>query len=104
VERLILRGHAAPVSSVQFAFDGNTVLTFSDDGTAKTWDVSKLFGGTRESRIKAACDRLKEIGMPTFTAEEMSRPILQGRAANDNDPCNRKGLLSAAWWRDQMPW
>ncbi len=40
-ERTMLRGHRASVSSVAFTADGATVLTSSEDGTVRAWDVDR---------------------------------------------------------------
>jgi WD40 repeat protein len=36
----VLRGHAQWLSSAVFSPDGTRVLTSSDDGTARLWDMS----------------------------------------------------------------
>ena len=54
-----LRGHTGKVKSAEFSFDGHYVLTTSDDGLAKLWDVGsqkalKDFGGGQDRVSYAA--------------------------------------------------
>jgi centriolar protein POC1 len=38
----LLKGHAAPVKSVDFNTDGSLLVSASDDKLVKVWDINKL--------------------------------------------------------------
>ena len=38
----VMKGHAAPVKSVEFNTDGSLLVSASDDKLVKVWDIQKL--------------------------------------------------------------
>jgi WD40 repeat protein len=47
VSGLIGLGHQAPVNSASFSPDGQQVVTASDDGTARLWDIGNRATSTK---------------------------------------------------------
>jgi WD40 repeat protein len=68
-----LRGHKGPVRSLEFSTDGKWLVTASDDGTARVWEVATL-------RLVSVLDT--HIGYLTVAAfsRDGERVITQGTA------------------------
>jgi WD40 repeat protein len=90
--------HPGPgyVVSAAFSPDARHIVTGSDDGTVRIWEVSwvtKVHGVELRNRVCAE----KLVGtLQEFTTQELEDPILRGINRNDaadRNPCLRRGPL-----------
>ena len=54
----ILRGHAGPIRSLSLSTDGKTLISGSDDGTAREWKVSPPEPSERDPHVLVTRARL----------------------------------------------
>jgi hypothetical protein len=66
--RVALRGHADVVVSAQFSPDGKTLLTASDDKTARLWDVASA------KELRALRGHADRVVNAQFSADERRLP------------------------------
>jgi WD40 repeat protein len=100
-EELVRLGHRAFVGSASFSPDENSLVTASDDGIARVWDVGwviRIRGA--ELRDRVCSERLLGIAQE-FTREELQDSILRSIDPNDaiaRNPCLRRGPLTREYW------
>jgi WD40 repeat protein len=80
-----LKGHRGTVVSVAFSPDGQRIVTFSKDGTAKIWpglnEIMNLLS-KNSHREKLTLNALAEI--PIKLSEEEFEKAVQGNIVEDN--------------------
>jgi WD40 repeat protein len=76
----VFRGHSRPITAVSFSGDGRSLLTASEDGTAKLWDLAA------EPAASAPALVLSTVPAP-------ARPI----TAAQINPANRRWIVTAHW-------
>ncbi len=76
----VLRGHSRPITAVSFSGDGRSLLTASEDGTAKLWDLD-------------AAPAANAPALVLSTVPAPGRPI----TAAEINPSNRRWIVTAHW-------
>jgi len=94
-----LEGHDTHVTDVMFSNDDETAISISDDGTIRLWDGRKqLANMDRQALYELGCRQIARQGLDSF---DLNSPMLSEMAPGGGElrhPCDRRGLLSAAWW------
>ncbi|UVK55357.1 TIR domain-containing protein [Mesorhizobium sp. AR02] len=89
-----LKGHARTVRSAVFNAAGSQLLTASDDGSVRVWNVDATrFHG--QELLENVC-RGKLIGAQAFRMQELKMPVLTG--FNNANVCQRNGPFSLGYW------
>jgi WD40 repeat protein len=83
----VIRGHTRPITAVSFSGDGQTLLTASEDGTAKLWDLAAAGPGPKADTPASV--------LPPAAAPARG-PALPITAAEVN-PANRRWIVTAHW-------
>ena len=101
----VFRGHSRPITAVSFSGDGRSLLTASEDGTAKLWDLAAGPGANApgpglEHRAGAGTADHGRGGQPIESALDRDCPLVARRAR----PIGPLGRAGQARRRGPGPW